>query len=125
MAMMTTVMGLFEGFAEAQRVIHPLVAQGIRREDITLLVNREAISVGDVLVAAAWGVNVDVGPASRGEPVALLALGIPAEAVQSYALVLDGGGTLVSVAAAEPQVDAVEQLLGRSAAAELAAPWVR
>jgi hypothetical protein len=125
MAMMTTVMGLFEGFAEAQRVIHPLVAQGIRREDITLIVNREAITVGDVMVAAAWGVNVDVGPASRGEPVALLALGIPAEAVQSYALVLDGGGTLVSVAAAEPQVDAVEQLLGRSAAAELAAPGVR
>jgi hypothetical protein len=122
---MTTVMGLFEGFAEAQRVIHPLVAQGIRREDITLLVNREAISVGDVLVAAAWGVNVDVGPASRGEPAAWLSLGIPAEAVQSYALVLDGGGTLVRVAAAEPQVDAVEQLLGRSAAAELAAPGVR
>jgi hypothetical protein len=125
MAMMTTVMGLFEGFAEAQRVIHPLVAQGIRREDITLIVNREAITVGDVMVAAAWGVNVDVGPASRGEPVALLALGVPAEAVQSYAMVLDGGGTLVSVAAAEPQVDAVEQLLGRSAAAELAAPGVR
>jgi hypothetical protein len=124
MAMMTTVMGLFEGFAEAQRVIHPLVAQGIRREDITLIVNREAITVGDVMVAAAWGVNVDVGPASRGEPVALLALGVPAEAVQSYAMVLDGGGTLVSVAAAEPQVDAVEQLLGRSAAAELVAVGV-
>jgi len=123
--MMTTVMGLFEGFAEAQRVIHPLVAQGIRRKDITLIVNREAISVGDVLVAAAWGVNVDVGPASRGEPAAWLALGIPAEAVESYAMVLDGGGTLVSVAAAEPQVDAVEQLLGRSAAAEIAAPGVR
>jgi hypothetical protein len=124
MAMMTTVMGLFEGFAEAQRVIHPLVAQGIRREDITLIVNREAITVGDVMVAAAWGVNVDVGPASRGEPVALLALGVPAEAVQSYAMVLDGGGTLVSVAAAEPQVDAVEQLLGRSVAAELVAVGV-
>jgi hypothetical protein len=124
MAMMTTVMGLFEGFAEAQRVIHPLVAQGIRREDITLIVNREAITVGDVMVAAAWGVNVDVGPASRGEPVALLALGVPAEAVKSYAMVLDSGGTLVSVAAAEPQVDAVEQLLGRSAAAELVAVGV-
>jgi len=124
MAMMTTVMGLFEGFAEAQRVIHPLVAQGIRREDITLIVNREAIAVGDVLVVAAWGVNVDVGPASRGEPAALLALGVPAEAVQSYVMVLDGGGTLVSVAAAEPQVDAVEQLLGRSAAAELVAVGV-
>jgi hypothetical protein len=124
MAMMTTVMGLFEGFAEAQRVIHPLVAQGIRREDITLIVNREAITVGDVMVAAAWGVNVDVGPASRGEPVALLALGVPAEAVQSYAMVLDGGGTLVSVAAAEPQVDAVVEVLGRSVAAELVAVGV-
>jgi hypothetical protein len=124
MAMMTTVMGLFEGFAEAQRVIHPLVAQGIRREDITLIVNREAITVGDVLVAAAWGDNVDVGPASRGEPVALLALGVPAEAVQSYALLLDGGGTLVSVAAAAPQVDAVVDVLGRSVAAELVAVGV-
>jgi hypothetical protein len=124
MAMMTTVMGLFEGFAEAQRVIHPLVAQGIRREDITLIVNREAITVGDVMVAAAWGVNVDVGPASRGEPVALLALGVPAEAVKSYAMVLDGGGTLVSVAAAEPQVDAVVEVLGRSVAAEFVAVGV-
>jgi hypothetical protein len=122
--MTTTVMGLFEGFAEAQRVIHPLVAQGIRREDITLLGNREAISVGDVLVAAAWGVNVDVGPASRGEPAALVALGIPAAAVEPSAMVLDGGGILVSVAAAEPQVGAVVELLGRSAAVELAAPGV-
>jgi hypothetical protein len=124
MDMMTTVIGLFEGFAEAQRVIHPLVAQGIRREDITLIVNREAITVGDVMVAAAWGVNVDVGPASRGEPAALLALGVPAEAVQSYAMVLDEGGTLVSVAAAEPQVDAVVEVLGRSVAAELVAVGV-
>jgi hypothetical protein len=124
MDMMTTVIGLFEGFAEAQRVIHPLVAQGIRREDITLIVNREAITVGDVMVAAAWGVNVDVGPASRGKPAALLALGVPAEAVQSYAMVLDEGGTLVSVAAAEPQVDAVVEVLGRSVAAELVAVGV-
>jgi hypothetical protein len=79
---MTTMMGLFDGFAEAQRVIHPLVAQGIRREDITLIVNQEAISISDVLMAAAWGVNVDVGPASRGEPAALLALGVPAAAVE-------------------------------------------
>jgi hypothetical protein len=118
--MTTTVMGLFEGFAEAQRVIHPLVAQGIRREDITLIGNREAISIGDVLVAAAWGVNVDVGPASRGEPAAWLALGVPAAGVESYAMVLDGGGTLVSVAAAEPQVGAVVELLGRSVATDLA-----
>jgi len=92
MAMTTTAIGLVDGFSEAQRLIHPLVAQGIRREDITIIANREATSVGEVLVAAAWGVNVDVGPASRGEPAALIALGVPADEAQPYALVLDSGG---------------------------------
>ena len=120
--MTTTVVGLFDGFAEAQRLIHPLVAQGIRGEDITLIVNPEAISVNDVLVAGAWGVNMDVSPASRGQPAALLTLGFPADAVEPYAMVLDAGGALVSVAAAEPQVDAVVALMERSATAALAAP---
>lgn len=120
--MTTTALGLFYEFSEAQRVIHPLVAQGVPREAITIIVNREAIAVGDVLVAGAWGVNVDVGPASRGQPAALLALGVPADAVESYAEGLSRGGTLVSVAAAAPQVDAVVELLERSATAALAAP---
>ena len=121
--MTTTVVGLFDGFAEAQRLIHPLVAQGIRREDITLIVNPEAISVDDVLVAGAWGVNVDVGPASRGQPAALLELGVPADEAELYAEGLRRGGALVSVyAAAAPQVDAVVALLERSATAALATP---
>jgi hypothetical protein len=124
MTMTTTAIGLFDGFSEAQRTIRTLVAQGIRREDITIIVNRETTSVGDVLDAAALGVPVDVGPASRGERAALVALGVPADEGELYAMVLDGGGTLVSVAAAEPQVDAVVELLGRSTPAELAAHGV-
>ena len=120
--MTTMVMGLFDGCSEAQRVIPPLVAQGIRREDITLIVNRETTSVGDVLDAAAGGVPVDVGPASRGEPAALVALGVPADEMELYAMVLGGGGALVSVMAAEPQVAAVVELLERYATADLAAP---
>ena len=77
--MTTTAMGLFDGFSEAQRLIHTLVAQGIRSEDITIIPNREETSVSEVLVAATWGVNVDAGPASRGEPAALIALGVPAD----------------------------------------------
>jgi hypothetical protein len=77
--MTTTTLGLFEGFAEAQRVTQTLVAQGIRSEDITIIANQEETTVGDVLVAAAWGVHIDVGPASRGEPAALIALGVPAD----------------------------------------------
>jgi glycosyltransferase involved in cell wall biosynthesis len=120
--MTTMVLGLFDGCAEAQRVIPPLVAQGIRNEDITLIANRETTAVGDALAAAALGVSVEVGPASRGEPAALITLGVPADAVAPYAMILDGGGTLVSVVAADDQVDAVAELLERSATADLAAP---
>jgi hypothetical protein len=102
--MTTTALGLFEGFAEAQRVTQTLVAQGIRSEDITIIANREETTVGDVLIVAAWGVDIDVGPASRGEPAVLSALGVPADEAQAYAMVLDGGGALVSVVADEAQV---------------------
>ena len=119
--MTTTIIGLFDGFSEAQRIIHTLVAQGIRSEDITIIANREETSVSDMLVAAAWGVNVDVGPASRGEPAALIALGVPADEAQPYAMVLDSGGALVSVAAADHQVDQVLDLMGRYTTEELAA----
>jgi hypothetical protein len=119
--MTTTAIGLFDGFSEAQRIIYTLVAQGIRSEDITIIANREETSVSEVLVAAAWGVNVDVGPASRGEPAALIALGVPADEAQPYAMVLDSGGALVSVAAADHQVDQVLDLMGRYTTADQAA----
>jgi hypothetical protein len=82
--------------------------------------------VGDTLSAmgcilTAWGVNVDVGPARRGQPAALIALGVPADEVQPYAMVLDGGGALVSVAAAESQVDQVLELMGRYTTEDFAA----
>jgi len=112
--MTTTIIGLFDGFSEAQRLIHTLVAQGIRSEDITIIANREETSVSDVLVAAVWGVNVDVGPASRGEPAALTTLGVPADEAQPCAMVLNGGGAFVSVVAAEHQVDQALALMGRS-----------
>jgi hypothetical protein len=122
MAMTTIAIGLFDGFAEAQRLIHTLVAQGIRSEDITITANREETSISDVLLAAAWGVNVDLGPAGRGQPAALIALGVPADEAQPYAMVLDGGGALVSVAVAEHQeVDQVVELMGRYTSEGLAA----
>jgi hypothetical protein len=118
--MTTTALGLFEGFAEAQRVAQTLVAQGIQSEDITIIANREETSVSDVLVAAAWGINVDVGPASRGAPAALIALGVPADEVQAYAMVLDGGGALVSVMADKSQVEQALALMERYTTEDLA-----
>jgi hypothetical protein len=119
--MTTTVIGLFDGFSEAQRVIHTLVAQGIRSQDITIIANREETSVSDMLVVAAWGVNIDVGPGSRGQPAALIALGVPADEAQPYAKVIDCGGALVSVAAADDQVNQALELMGRYTTEDLEA----
>ena len=119
--MTTTVIGLFDGFSEAQRVIHTLVAQGIRSQDITIIANREETSVSDMLVAAAWGVNIDVGPGSRGQPAALIALGVPADEAQPYAKVIDCGGALVSVAAADDQMNQALELMGRYTTEDLEA----
>jgi hypothetical protein len=124
--MTTTMTGLFDGFSEAQRVISTLVAHGIRREAISLVANREGTAVLDAVAVGAWGVNVDVGPASRGEPAALIALGVPADEAEPYAEGLRRGGALVSVAASDDQVDRVLELMGRSttvAVAASAAPW--
>jgi hypothetical protein len=98
--MSITAIGLFEGFSEARRVIHTLVAQGVQREAITIVANRAETAVSDVIAAGAWGVNVDVGPASRGQPAALIALGVPADEAQPYAEDITRGGALVSVDAA-------------------------
>jgi hypothetical protein len=105
MTMTTTAIGLFEGFYEAQRVIHTLVAQGIRSEDIHLVANREETRISGAVAAGMGGVNVDVGPASRGEPAALIALGVPADEAQLYAEGIRRGGALVSVMAADDRVD--------------------
>jgi hypothetical protein len=109
--MTTTAIALFDRFSAAQHVVHRLVAQGIRSEDITITTNRQQTSINDVLVAASCGVNVDVGPASRGQPAALIALGVPAHKAQDYAMVIDSGGTLVTVAAAEDQVERTLELM--------------
>jgi hypothetical protein len=118
--MTATAIGLFDGFAEAQRMTQTLLAQGVPSADITIIANRQAAAVGDVLVAAAWGVTVEAGPASRGEPAAFLALGVPAGEVDPVAMALDGGGALVCVDAAEPRVDEVVALMERSTAEDLA-----
>jgi hypothetical protein len=119
--MTRSAIGLFDGVSEAQRVIQTLVAQDIRREDITLIANREETSVSEALAAAALGVNVDVGPASRGEPAAFIALGVPADEAALYAEGVRRGGALMSVTAAEHQVDRVFELLRRYAAEDVGA----
>ena len=122
--MTTTIIGLFDGCSEAQRMIHTLVAQGVRPEDVTIIVNREETSVSDALAAAAWGVNVDVGPTSQGQPAALIALGVPADQAQECAMGIDGGGVLVSVMAADDQVDQAWELMERYTSADLEAQAV-
>jgi hypothetical protein len=51
----------------------------------------------------------------------LIALGVPADEAQRYALVLDSGGALVSVVAAEDHVAQVVELMERYTTEELVA----
>jgi hypothetical protein len=118
--MTTHAIGLFEGFAEAQRVTQTLVAQGLPSEDITIIANRGETTVGDLLAAATWGITVDAGPASRGAPAALIALGVPAAEAQPCVMVLDGGGALVSVRAVEDRIAQVVELMEGYTAEDLA-----
>jgi hypothetical protein len=123
---MTTVMGLFDEFSEAQRVISALLAHGVQREAISLVANREGTAVLDVVAVGAWGVNVEVGPASRGQPAALIELGVSADEVELYAEGLARGGALVSVDAADDQVEPVVELMEPYTSEHLtatAAPW--
>jgi hypothetical protein len=122
--MTTTAIGLFAGFSEAQRVIHTLVAQGLRSEDIHLVANREETCLNGAVAAGMWGVNVDVGPASRGEPAALSALGVPAAEAQRYAESIRRGGALVSVVAADDQADQALALMERYSIEDLEAQAV-
>jgi hypothetical protein len=114
--MTKTANGVFAGFSEAQRVPQTLVAQGLRSENITIIVNREETPVSAVLVGAAWGVTVAVGPARRGErshsgfrwrrPRRL-----PGASAEE---------ALVCVAAAEQQVDQVVERMRRSTSEDVA-----
>jgi hypothetical protein len=122
--MPTTLIGLFDGCSEAQRLIHTLVAQGVRPEDVTIIVNREETSASDALAAAAWGVNVHAGPASRGQLAALIALGVSADEAQECTRGLDGGGILVSVVVADDQVDWAWELMERYTTGDLEAQAV-
>jgi hypothetical protein len=115
--MATTVTGLFNSFSEAQHVIHMLVAHGMRREAISLVVNRERTSVSNAVAVGMRGVTVDVGPASRGQPAALIELGVPTDEAQQYAEGIGRGGACVSVTAADHQVDQALALIGGKATA--------
>ncbi len=118
--MTTTVIGLFNDFSEAQRVIPAFVAHGVPREAISIVANCAATSVSEALAVGAWGVNVEVGAASRGHPAALIELGVPADEAQQDAEGIGRGGAFVSVAAADYLVDQASELMGHSTAVELA-----
>jgi hypothetical protein len=90
--MTTTVIGLFDHFSEAQGVVQTFAEHGFPREAISLVANRERTSLGEAVATEAQGMSVDVGPASRGQPAALIELGVPEDDAQQYAEGIRRGG---------------------------------
>jgi uncharacterized protein (TIGR02271 family) len=121
LTMTTTVIGLFDNFSEAQGVAQTFAEHGFPREAISLVANREQTSVGEAAATEARGMSVDVGPASRGQPAALIELGVPEDDAQQYAEGIRRGGALVTVAAPDAQADQALELMARYTAVNLEA----
>jgi hypothetical protein len=115
-----SIIGLFNDFAEAKRVIPAFVAHGVPREAISIVANCAATSVGEVFAAGAWGVNIEVGAASRGQPAALIELGVPDDEAQWYAEGIGRGRAFVSVVAADHLVEQALKILAQSMGVNLA-----
>lgn len=93
--MAKTVIGLFDDHREAQHIVHALVDDGFRREDIRTLTSQEEASVGT-----------------------LSADGVPEAEAQAYADAVRRGGALVRVDAADDRADRAVAIMEGSPAVD-------
>jgi uncharacterized protein (TIGR02271 family) len=93
--MAKTVIGLFDDHREAQPIVHALVDDGFRHEDIRTLTRQEEASVGT-----------------------LSAHGVPEAEAQAYAEAVRRGGALVLVDAADDRADRAVAIMERSPAVD-------
>jgi uncharacterized protein (TIGR02271 family) len=93
--MAKTVIGLFDDRREAQHIVHALVDDGFRREDIRTLTSQEEASVGT-----------------------LSADGVPEAEAQAYADAVRRGGALVRVDAADDRADRAVAIMEGSPAVD-------
>ena len=93
--MAKTVIGLFDDRREAQHIVHALVDDGFRREDIRTLTSQEEASVGT-----------------------LSADGVPEAEAQAYADAVRRGGALVLVDAADDRADRAVAIMEGSPAVD-------
>jgi uncharacterized protein (TIGR02271 family) len=94
--MAKTVIGLFNDRREAQPIVHALVDDGFRREDIRTLTRQEEASVGT-----------------------LSAHGVPEAEAQAYAEAVRRGGAVVLVDAADDRANRAVAIMERSPAGDL------
>jgi uncharacterized protein (TIGR02271 family) len=93
--MAKTVIGLFDDHREAQPIVHALVDDGFRREDIRTLTRQEEASVGT-----------------------LSADGVPEAEAQAYAEAVRRGGAVVLVDAADERADRAVAIMERAPAVD-------
>jgi uncharacterized protein (TIGR02271 family) len=93
--MAKTVIGLFDDHREAQPIVHALVDDGFRREDIRTLTRQEEASVGT-----------------------LSAHGVPEAEAQAYAEAVRRGGAVVLVDAADDRANRAVAIMERSPAVD-------
>ena len=106
--MAVTLVALYDSLGDAAQVRRDLEAAGVPSRDISISDN-----TGQG-IAGTQATRVEDGREERrGGGLLDWLFGVPDEDAAEYRRGLERGNTLVSVVAAEPQVDAVENILGR------------
>jgi hypothetical protein len=140
--MVKTVIGLFENYAEAQKVVQDLVDQGIRRDDIRIIPHEGTApiltatpSVGDrtpgvdtVAEAAEEAQAVDATVPYGSVTVALIEMGMPEMKALYYSEAVRRGGTLVCVTVDDDKVNQVTKIIDAHGSMDInnqAAQWRR
>src|SRR3569833_3188380 len=145
MAMAKTVVGSFNSYTQAQRVVDQLVDSGVARDDVSIVANNAngtpaegsddstaasattgAVTGGAVggaagLIAGLAGLAVPgIGPVIAAGPlVAATHAGVPREEAGYYAEAVRRGGALVTVRAEDDMAERVADILQRNDAIDI------
>lgn len=128
-----TIVGVFEDFAEAQKVVQELVAQGVQRSEISMVASTDAsVRSGDDSTLGAVNLQSggklmasgSFGKALGGTGAALGQFGLNADMARVYQdAVCKSGKVLVAVQASEDRLTGFSDLMRRYRTADLSAEF--
>jgi len=104
--MAKTLVGLYDVFADAERVVHDLVDGGFSRGDIRMVTHDPKYRDAEYTTSTAWDTDTDGSLVEN-----LTELGVPHDDARSYTEGVRRGGSLVIVESSDDQADRGMEIL--------------